>query len=99
MSGTVLPSEILIYPELPLAVYREIAAHVQQLPGVQARLLPPNHTHFDYGHSQVGGLELTFNEQWQSGDRQRLEAIITFYGQRYGQPQRQMTNNPAPVEA
>lgn len=81
-------SEILRYPNLPLAVYREIAAHLQQLDGVVVTLLPPNDTEFDYAHSQVGGLEATYPEDFSPGDRQRFNAIIEFYGHRYGMPQR-----------
>jgi hypothetical protein len=83
-----LRSEILCYPNLPLAVYREIAAHLQQLDGVVTEFLPPTHTQFDYAHSQVGGLQINYPHPLPSEVHQRLNAIIDFYGERYGIPQR-----------
>jgi hypothetical protein len=47
-------------PRLPLAVYREIAAHLQLLPGVSVTLLPQRSPEFDYLQSQVGGLAIAF---------------------------------------
>ena len=79
-------SEILCYPNLPLAVYREIAAHLQQLDGVVTELLPPTDTEFDYAHSQVGGLRVNYPENL--NPNQHLNAIIDFYGAKYGTPQR-----------
>lgn len=45
---------------LPLAVYREMAAHLRQVEGVKTDLLPQTATNFDYLQSQVGGLTLTY---------------------------------------
>jgi hypothetical protein len=83
-----LRSEIFCYPNLPLAVYREIAAHLQQVAGVVTELLPPTDRQFDYGHSQVGGLRLSFPEEMPGGDRQQITAIVEFYAAKYGPPQR-----------
>lgn len=47
-------------PRLPLAVYREIAAQLQLLPGVSVTLLPQRSPEFDYLQSQVGGLAIAF---------------------------------------
>jgi len=85
---TPLRSEILCYPNLPLAVYREIAAHLCQLEGVGVKLLPATNTEFDYAHSQVGGLQVNYPDSLTPGDGQQLTAIIEFYGARYGKPQR-----------
>lgn len=85
---TALHSEIIYFPQLPLAVYREMAAHLQQLTGVKVDLLPPDFTYFDYYHSQVGGLQLHYPQDLDQGDRQRLEEIIAFYSGRYGRPER-----------
>ncbi|NJK59590.1 MAG: hypothetical protein HC918_04140 [Oscillatoriales cyanobacterium SM2_1_8] len=65
------------YPQLSLTGYRELAAHVQQVPGVGARLLPPSTEAFAYEASQVGALELTVNNP-QAGDR--LAQILSHYG-------------------
>lgn len=88
MVTTALHSEIIAFPQLPLAVYREIAAHLQQLLGVKTELLSPQVTKFDYYQSQVGGLQLDYPVTLPEGDRQRLEEIIEFYAGRYGTPER-----------
>lgn len=88
MNLTPLRSEILCYPNLPLAVYREIAAHLQQLDGIVTELLSPTDTEFDYAHSQVGGLRVDYPDSLTPGDRQQLTAITEFYAARYGTPQR-----------
>ncbi|MEY2985033.1 MAG: hypothetical protein RLZZ568_1650 [Cyanobacteriota bacterium] len=83
-----LRSEILCYQNLPLAVYREIAAHLQQVEGVVTELLPATERQFDYAHSQVGGLQMRVPEDLGIGDRQQITAIIEFYAAKYGHPQR-----------
>ncbi len=80
--------ETLIYPELPLAVYREVAAHLRQVNGVTTELLPQTATEFDYAQSQVGGLRFSHPAALSEQEKQQLEAIINFYAQRYGQPER-----------
>jgi hypothetical protein len=41
---------------LPLAIYREVATHLAQVPGVTAVCLPQTASEFSYTLSQVGGL-------------------------------------------
>jgi hypothetical protein len=41
---------------LPLAIYREVATHLAQIPGVTAICLPQTAPEFSYTLSQVGGL-------------------------------------------
>ncbi|BFM39966.1 hypothetical protein [Synechocystis sp. LKSZ1] len=81
-------TETLIYPQLPLAVYREIAAHLRQVEGIATELLPQTATQFDYAQSQVGGLRLSYPTDLGPQGQQILEDIINYYGQRYGQPER-----------
>jgi hypothetical protein len=85
---TALHREVICFPQLPLAVYREMAAHLQQLAGVETALLPPQGTQFDYYQGQVGSLQLGYPLPFPDGDRQRLEEIIEFYAGRYGTPER-----------
>ncbi|HIK26333.1 MAG TPA: hypothetical protein IGP91_11925 [Thermosynechococcus sp. M46_R2017_013] len=50
-------SEHVYYnPRMPLAVYRELAAHLQLLEGVSVRLLPQSRSQFDYDLSKLKGL-------------------------------------------
>lgn len=71
-------------PGLPLAVYREIAAHLQQVDGVSVVLLPQRSPEFDYGLSQVGGVEITYPEGADEACYARVEAILAYYGDRFG---------------
>ncbi|MFE1746921.1 hypothetical protein [Coleofasciculus sp. H7-2] len=72
------------FPELPLAVYREIAAHLRQVEGVDTGLVPqPSGQSFDYNQSQVGGLWIQYAEDADLSSRQRVKQILDYYSQRY----------------
>jgi hypothetical protein len=70
-------------PQLPLAVYREAAAHLRQVPGVSVGLLPQTSNEFDYRQSQVGGLEID-DEEATAIAQQQVERILQYYGDRFG---------------
>ncbi|GAB4134606.1 MAG: hypothetical protein Fur0046_06610 [Cyanobacteria bacterium J069] len=70
-------------PQLPLAVYREVAAHLRQVPGVSVVLLPQTASEFDYRQSQVGGLEIE-NGTGTAGAQQQVERILNHYADRFG---------------
>ena len=71
-------------PGLPLAVYREVQAHLQQLPGVTVALLPPGPAPFDYQASQVGSMSITISEEFPGHEAIYLEQILDYYAQRFG---------------
>ena len=72
-------------PRLPLAVYREVAAHLRQIEGVNTGLLPQTSKEFDYLQSQVGGVWIRYNADAADRCQPQVEAILTYYGERYGQ--------------
>jgi hypothetical protein len=72
-------------PGLPLAVYREVAAHIRQEIGVQADLMGQTSQEFDYFQSQVGGLWIEYPPEISQTDRQRVEQILHYYGDRFGE--------------
>jgi hypothetical protein len=72
------------FPRLPLAVYREIAAHLRQVEGVETELLPQQSQQFDYHQSQIGGLLIRYPENARPICRQRVEQILAYYKNRYG---------------
>lgn len=77
----------LRWPQLPLAVYREIEAHLSQVAGVRAGLLPPDPSQpFDYLASQVGALWVEKSPNLDQRSNQRLTEILDYYAQRFGQP-------------
>lgn len=74
----------LACPRLPLAVYREVAAHLRQVEGIEADLLPQSSQQFDYRESQVGGLWLRYTAIANATSQQRVEQILRHYADRFG---------------
>ncbi len=74
------------FPGLPLAVYREIAAHLRQVEGVEVDLIPQSSQQFDYNQSQIGGLSLSWTVNSGSESRQRVNQILAYYQNRYMNP-------------
>ncbi|MBI4782644.1 MAG: hypothetical protein HY785_15190 [Oscillatoriophycideae cyanobacterium NC_groundwater_1537_Pr4_S-0.65um_50_18] len=71
-------------PQLPYAVYQEVAAHLRQVMGITVELLPQQSQTFDYAQSQVGGLQIFYPPEVDSAVQQRVEQILAYYGDRYG---------------
>ncbi len=77
-------------PQLPLAVYREVAAHLRQVEGLQTGLNPTQVCEasplpqFDYKASQVGSLWIQFPHNATTAIRQQVDRILAYYGDRYG---------------
>lgn len=76
------------FPGLPLAVYRELAAHLRQVEGVETGLTPQQSQQFDYNQSQVGNLWIEYSEAADEAARQRVEQILQYYRERYGRTPR-----------
>jgi hypothetical protein len=74
----------LCCPNLPLAVYREVAAHLRQVETVTVELLPQCSEQFGYLQSQVGGLAIHYDQAATAMDCARVEQILAYYGDRYG---------------
>lgn len=70
--------------DLPLAVYREVAAHLHQVVGVEVELLPQDAQTFDYQQSQVGGIAIQYTAAATKAAGQRVQQILAYYGNRYG---------------
>ena len=71
------------FPGLPLAVYREIAAHLCQVEGVETGLYPTQSKQFDYNQSQVGSLWIQYAQTAGLESRERVEQILAYYQNRY----------------
>jgi hypothetical protein len=75
-------------PQLPLAVYREVSAHLRQIEGVDASLIMRSLNHdptekFDYYQSQVAALQINFSENIDELARGQVTEILDYYAQRY----------------
>jgi len=73
----------LTFQKMPLAVYREVAAHLRQVDGITTGLLPQTSPEFDYTESQIGALWLEHPTDLDALGRQRLVAILNHYQQQY----------------
>ncbi|MFM7427186.1 MAG: hypothetical protein ACKO7W_19665 [Elainella sp.] len=82
-SGSATAQQIY-HPSLPLAVYREVAAHLRQVEGLEVELLPQTSQMFDYSQSQIGGLMLRYHPETTEAARQRVEQVLAYYGERFG---------------
>jgi len=76
--------QTIIYPRMPLAIYRELASHLEQVQGVETDLTPQQFQQFDYHQSQIGSLEINYTETFQESDRTLVTAILDYYAQRHG---------------
>ena len=83
-------TQLLTCPQLPLGVYREVAAHLRQVEGVDARpimrSLTPEPTpaeEFDYAQSQVAALQIDFADDLTDAQERWVESILDYYARRY----------------
>jgi hypothetical protein len=83
MSTPAIPRK-LSWPQMPLAVYREVQAHLQQVAGIEVELLPQTSTQFNYALSQVGGLEINLLGVTELALCERVQQILTYYSDRFG---------------
>ncbi|PLZ96365.1 hypothetical protein CEN50_18955 [Fischerella thermalis CCMEE 5268] len=71
------------FPGLPLAVYREVAAHLRQVEGVEVEFIPQSSPKFDYNQSQIAGLWISVSSDSGSMSRLIVEQILAYYRDRY----------------
>lgn len=74
---------LLTCPQLSLARYREVAAHLQQLPQVEATPMTQTAQQFDYFQSQVQGLRLVNPHPPEAIATQKILEILQYYGQQH----------------
>ncbi|MEX0269590.1 hypothetical protein AB3R30_10635 [Leptolyngbyaceae cyanobacterium UHCC 1019] len=70
------------FAQLPLAVYREVAAHLEQVGGVQIELVPQTSQQFDYTLSQIDSLWINHPEN--AAAEKQVSQILAYYGDLYG---------------
>jgi hypothetical protein len=65
---------------LPLAVYREIAAHLESVSGVKTGTIAQDYPEFDYSKSQLKGIWIETEELLNPEDQQQIQQILAYYG-------------------
>ena len=77
----------LVCPKLPLAVYREVVAHLRQVDSVKAGLISrpisSSAEKFDYTKSQIEALWIEHPENLDRQSKQHIESILDYYAKRY----------------
>jgi len=71
--------EQIEFAGLPLAVYREIAAHLRQVVGIEVELIPQTSLEFDYNQSQISGLLISWTPNADGESRKRFKQIVAYY--------------------
>ena len=79
----ITPKFIICNYQMPLAVYREVAAHLQQIAGLKVAFITSNDREFSYLESQLGGLEITGVDRLAASERLLLDCILSYYANRY----------------
>jgi hypothetical protein len=71
--------------KLPLAVYREVAAHLRLIDGVETDLIPQSSSVFDYDLSQVDSLVIRYRTDDADGSKHaQVQQVLAYYGDCYG---------------
>jgi hypothetical protein len=83
---------------LPLAVYREVEAHLRQVEGIAVGLVVQRSPQFDYTLSQIDHLWIQHSDSLETANQTRVQQILAYYGDRYGAWEA-VDPEPAPTEA
>lgn len=67
-------------PELPLAMYKELAAHLSQLEGVSTELIWQDRQEFNYAASQIAGISVICSSQISERSQELAPLILNCYG-------------------
>ena len=84
MKQTTIKQQQVTYSNLPLAVYRELAAHLQQVKGVTTELIPQQLKQFDYTQSQVKTLIIHYTSSLDTLKKYQIQMILDYYAEIYG---------------
>jgi hypothetical protein len=74
----------LVCPQLPLAVYREVAAHLRQVEGVGVELVTQTSLEFNYYDSQIESMCVNFAPDLSQVSRHMVAQILSYYAKCHG---------------
>ncbi|MFM7885731.1 MAG: hypothetical protein ACKPCM_03370 [Pseudanabaena sp.] len=72
--------KITYNPDIALAMYRELASHLEQITDVSVELFGQESTEFSYLGSQIGGLLLSHPRNLSLRSLVLIETILNYYG-------------------
>ncbi len=73
-------SKITYNPDIALAMYRELASHLEQIDDVDVELFWQESTEFSYLGSQIGGFWLSRPQNISARSQVLIENILNHYG-------------------
>ncbi len=77
---------ITYQPEICLAMYRELAAHLEQITGVEVTVVSQTSQVFSYLGSQVAGLNVLVPKDLSEASQGIMRGILGHYGMWYAEP-------------
>jgi hypothetical protein len=82
LSGEVTANRyrITYTPDIALAMYRELASHLEQIADVSAELFWNESNEFSYLGSQIGGLWLSYPANLSNNSQALIKNILNHYG-------------------
>ena len=84
---TVNHCKIIYNPDIPLAMYRELASHIEQIEDVTAELFWQESSEFSYLGSQIGGMWLNCDPAISSQSQVLVKSILNHYGDWFAENQ------------
>lgn len=72
--------KIVYSPDIALAMYRELASHLEQIETVSTELFWQESTEFSYLGSQIGGMWLTYPRSLPEQSQVLIKKILNHYG-------------------
>lgn len=72
--------KITYNPDIALAMYRELASHIEQIGDVSAELFAQESQKFSYLGSQIGGMWLTYPHTLSTESQALIKNILNHYG-------------------
>jgi len=73
-------SKVTYNPDIALAMYRELASHLEQVENVNAELFWQESTEFSYLGSQIGGMWLAYPHSISEQSQTLINKILNHYG-------------------
>lgn len=78
--------KIIYNPDIALAMYRELASHIEQIENVTAELFWQESNQFSYLGSQIGGMWLTYDQMISAQSQVLIKKILNHYGNWIAEP-------------
>ncbi|NUN64981.1 hypothetical protein HCU40_09485 [Pseudanabaena biceps] len=76
----IIRQKITYQPEITLAMYRELASHIEQIENISCDLFGQESLEFSYLGSQIGGIWLAYPQNLSPDSKNLMSNILNHYG-------------------